>query len=146
MASTAVLKLVENTSFFRRDFQFWDPSSKGSTHSLHSLIPHVDSTRAELANYFINNYSQKGDKILDPFCGAGTIALEASLNGRIPYYSDVDPFSLSIASAKLQPVDITQVTLFLQQANLKKPVSMTNYSEYFSEFYDLDTYRYLNLH
>lgn len=141
MASNAVLKLVENTSFYRRDFQFWDSSSKNSTHSLHSLIPHTNSTRAEIANYFINSLSEKGDIILDPFCGAGTIPLEASLNGRVPYYSDVDPFSLSIASAKLQPVDITQVTLFLQQANLKKPVSMTNYTEYFSEFYDIDTYR-----
>ena len=140
-ARNTILKLVENSSIQRRNFQFWDPNSKGHTHTLHNLINTNDAIRSEIANYFINEFSNKNEIVLDPFCGAGTVPLEAAVNSRVPYYSDVDPFLLSLASAKLQPADITEVTLFLQQINLKKPISTTHYQQYFSEFYDIDTFK-----
>ena len=36
----------------------------------------------ELPRYLILRYSEKGQRVLDPMCGSGTVILEALLNGR----------------------------------------------------------------
>jgi DNA modification methylase len=102
-----------------------------------------DCSRPEFANYFIDRYSSAGEIVLDPFCGSGTVAAEALLRGRIPYASDANPIAVLATEARLDPADITEVTLFLQMINLRKPVNAGIYRQVFSSFYDLNTWREL---
>lgn len=143
MSSPAKLKLISAPQFSRSEVELWDPSSHITAHSLYSLIHYPHSFRPELAEHFINKYSAKSDIVLDPFCAGGNVGLAAGLMGRVPYCCGEDPMSLCIASAKLNPADITKVTLFMQKINLKQPVSIDNSLKDLLEFYDLETLREL---
>ena len=134
------LKLVRNSEFARRDQQVVS-DSKTLPHSLFSLIHSPNSTHPDIANYFVDRFSEQGEVVLDPFCGAGNIPLAAALKGRVPYCSDLNPFSLCQTAAKLQPADITNVTLFMQAVNLKKPVAIDRSMRDLLEFYDMETLR-----
>jgi len=43
--------------------------------------------------------------VLDPFCGSGTVALEASLAGMTPYVADANPMALLITRVKTTSYD-----------------------------------------
>jgi hypothetical protein len=70
---------------------------------LHSISPYVGKLRPEIANNLIKKYSEVGDIILDPFCGSGTIALEAWINNRVPMATDLNFYAYVLTKAKLNP-------------------------------------------
>ena len=142
MGSRAALKLVESP-FHRHDVSLWSDESASAAHSLHGLIAWPDAFPAALPSYFINKYTAKGDVVLDPFAGSGTTPLEAKLLGRIALASDLNPVSHKIVRSKIHPGDLTEVTLRLQMANLKRPVDTAAFNRTFSEFFDIATYREL---
>src|SRR5207302_1075255 len=59
----------------------------------------------------ISALSQPGDIVLDPFCGSGTVLLEALLAGRTPVGADSNPFARALALAKTTslPPDLLRV-------------------------------------
>jgi tRNA G10 N-methylase Trm11 len=84
------------------------------THQIHpypaKLIPHI-------ANFFIRSsvFFQQEKVVLDPFCGSGTVALEASLAGCLPYVADANPLALLITKVKTKNYDSAYLTDVLQQ-------------------------------
>jgi DNA modification methylase len=76
------------------------------THLTHSypakLLVHIPY-------FFLNNsyFSHKGDAILDPFCGTGTVLLEANLAGRNAIGADANPLARKIATVKSHKLDGT---------------------------------------
>lgn len=138
MARTA-LKLVEKVPFQTYTGKLWS-SDEHDHHSLHYAITYPDSFRPNLASYFIQKLSKSGDVVLDPFCGRGTAVFEAALGGRIAIGSDISPLAAAITRAKLDPGDLSDIALFLQQLDLKRPVSLDGFRENFSPFFDLDTF------
>ena len=141
------LKLVEAVNFEEKVGSFWAASNTSEdlhyVHSLHQTIPVQNSTSPELVSYFLSQYSIKGDVVLDPFCGTGTVPLEVNLHGRIAAFSDISPLAMKMASIKVEPSDITDVTLLLQQCNVRRPINLSHYTEHFRPFYDIDTFREL---
>ncbi len=102
---------TENISQFyddiesRKDLIFREtPRSKINelTHCYHSypakFIP-------QLARSLINDFTEKNDFIWDPFCGSGTLNVEALRTGRNSIGSDVNPISIIISKAKTTPLD-----------------------------------------
>jgi len=49
----------------------------------------------------IRDYTDEGDLILDPFCGSGTLLVEASVLGRNSVGIDVDPLSVFVTKVKV---------------------------------------------
>lgn len=143
MASPAKLRLVDKERNYPSEALIWDASGEGSYHTLHNSVIYPGRSRPEFAAYFIKDLTAKEDIVLDPFCGGGTVALESALAGRVPWLVDRDPFALALASAKLQPADITQVTLFLQKLNLSQPINSSGFYQTFGEYFDIDTFREL---
>jgi DNA modification methylase len=137
------LKLVEGLIHYKDQDAFWSEDGVASAHSIHHLMGLPESSRPEFAQYFIERYSSPGDIVLDPFCGAGTVAFEAFSRGRLAYASDINPIAVRTTESKLDPADITEVTLFLQMINLRKPVNANVFRQVFSPFFDLNTYREL---
>ena len=135
----AALKVVERAPFFIKDVELWEEQS--GYHSLHDIVSYPGRSRPESSAFFIDEYSQPGDIVLDPFCGSGTVALAAAMAGRVAYFSDINPLALKIARAKIEPADIAEVALRLQQIDLSRPIDVTKYSAHFQPFYDLDTFR-----
>lgn len=135
------LKLVETLQFERKEGSLWEERSL--THSLHQAILTPEITTSEMVSYFIDQYSERGHIVLDPFCGAGTTGLEALLMGRIACMSDKHPLAVRMTKAKVEPADLSQITLALQLVNLRRPISIAQFSEPFKPFFDLDTFREL---
>lgn len=53
----------------------------------------------------IERYSKRGDSLLDPFCGSGTMLVEALLMGRHAVGVDFDPVAAFISRVKSTPID-----------------------------------------
>jgi len=139
--SRVALKVVESAPFFRKSVNLWPDGGTRDYHSLHYSVSLPESLIPDLPFYFINKYSKKGDRVLDPFSGVGTTAFQAALCGRIPCAADVNPLCVNLTRAKLSPADIAEVTLFSQKVDYNRPVELSNYRKYFAPFYDPATFR-----
>jgi hypothetical protein len=137
------LKVLESPPFYKKEVDLWSDDLSRDGHSLHYVVSNPDSFRPELPAYFISRYTQKGQVVLDPFCGYGTTALEANLLGRSAIASDLNPLAARICAAKLAPADITEVTLRLQKMNLSRPINLGLYNKVFVPFFDVSTFREL---
>ena len=88
-----------------RDLASWVRAGDQFTHQIHpypaKLLPHI-------ANFFVRASSlcKSGKTVLDPFCGSGTVALEASLAGAEPIVADANPFALLVTKVKTTPYAI----------------------------------------
>jgi len=142
LVSQPALKVVES-AFFTKEVELWSDASENESYSLHYAISFPYGIRPEIPAFFIQRFSQNSDVVLDPFCADGAVALEANLRGRLAYFSDLNPLSLRLARAKVEASDITDVTLRLQQINLRRPINVKLFDEVFSPFFDLDTFREL---
>ncbi len=76
-------------------------------HWLHSLSPYVGRITPSFAHWLIKLYSKPKENVLDPFCGIGTIPLEADILGRIAIGNDLNPYAWTITKGKFdrQPID-----------------------------------------
>jgi hypothetical protein len=88
--STPVPLLLEQPD----NWDFRDADTKEGTHVIHSypamMIPHVargliDRLRA---------LKPDAQTLLDPFCGAGTVLVEAAHQGLAPWGNDLNPLAL----------------------------------------------------
>src|SRR5205823_2478462 len=75
--------------------------SKSSRYT-HYLFRYPAKFHPPVVAKLIQQYSKVGDAILDPFCGSGTLLVEAVVNGRQPIGMDIDPVAVFIARAKTQ--------------------------------------------
>ena len=86
----------------------------------------------QLAERLILENSKSGDLVCDPFMGSGTTLLEAILNSRRAYGSDINPLSVLISKAKTTPIEPIYLNeqLFLLlvriNADLKKKSEIKN--------------------
>lgn len=95
--NTAIKQKTEDSSWdYRGEF------TKAYTHGFHSypamMIPQV-------ARRLILEYSREGDTLLDPFCGSGSVLVEAKLNERNSWGIDLNPLAILIARVKTTPLD-----------------------------------------
>lgn len=81
----------------------WAARSDATYSSLHQLSPYIGKLKPNIARELISTYTQPGQLIIDPFCGSGTVPLEAFLAGRNVIASDVNPYAFVLTKAKLAP-------------------------------------------
>lgn len=91
-----------------RKIVYWLKAGDQLTHQIHpypaKLLPHI-------VHFFLKAHNNSKNKIvLDPFCGSGTVALEASIHGFLPLIVDANPFALLIAKVKTTPYSIKKLT------------------------------------
>lgn len=79
--------------------------------SLHSLSPYIGKLRPEIACSLIDRYSKKNDVVYDPFCGSGTVLLEAWINNRVPVGTDLNYYAYVLSRAKLNPYSSLETAL-----------------------------------
>src|SRR4051812_39037546 len=64
------------------------------THAFHSYAGRMHPTMAEGA---IERWTTPGQVVLDPFCGSGTVLVEAMAHGRVAHGIDASPLAVMIA-------------------------------------------------
>lgn len=103
----------------------WLKVTERATHYLH---PYPAKLLPQIAHFFLAAHSLSGRKdiVLDPFCGSGTVPLEAMLSGRRVYFADANPMALLITRAKTQWVSqasIKGATLRVERRYLRSRLS-----------------------
>jgi hypothetical protein len=79
-------------------------SAERASHSIH---PYPAKVLVNIPHFFLANdiLSGSGDTVLDPFCGSGTVMLEAILSNRNALGADANPMARLIAAVKTAPLD-----------------------------------------
>lgn len=80
----------------------WVKVGDQRTHLLHAYPAKL---LAHIAHFFVHagSLSGVGARVLDPFCGSGTVALEASMSGRLPLVADANPMARLLTRVKTTP-------------------------------------------
>ncbi len=75
----------------RYSTELWTSAQRKAS-SIHE-ISYRACFKPQLAGFFIERFSEKGDLVYDPFGGRGTTAIEAGLLGRRVVQNDINPLS-----------------------------------------------------
>ncbi|MBA7666424.1 hypothetical protein ES703_74505 [subsurface metagenome] len=78
-------------------------------HTYWSKKPH-DAIRQ-----YIRHYTKPGDLVLDPFCGSGSTALAALMEGRAAIATDLSPAATFITKNYCTPVDVDELQAAFQE-------------------------------
>ncbi|MCA9581381.1 MAG: hypothetical protein KC416_06270, partial [Myxococcales bacterium] len=75
-----------------------DPAGDlGLTHAFHTYPARM---HPQIARTLIEEFTETGNVILDPFCGGGTVPLETMVAGRRPIGSDLNPLAIRVAATR----------------------------------------------
>ena len=92
----------------------WKRAGRGWGHPLHKLSQYIGAYPPSLAHYFIQQLSDEGQVVLDPFSGGGTTALEALLTNRQAIASDAFSYAYILSYAKTHPMPLAQFQRYLK--------------------------------
>ncbi|NOJ78873.1 DNA methyltransferase [Myxococcus xanthus] len=88
---------------FKKAPSAWAKRSTNQDSSLHQLSPYIGKLKPRIARDLILKYSNPGELVVDPFCGSGTVPLEAMLQGRAALATDESLYAYVLTKAKLAP-------------------------------------------
>ncbi len=71
----------------------------------HYLFRYPAKFHPPVARGLLEEFTGHGDRVLDPFCGSGTLLVEAALMGRHGVGHDVDPLAVFVSRVKTQPLE-----------------------------------------
>ncbi len=84
----------------------WDFGREGkANYSVHKIGEYPSKIRPIVFAHIVERFSNKGDVILDPFAGSGTVAVEAKLQGRNSISYDINPNAIELTRKKLNALD-----------------------------------------
>jgi DNA methylase len=89
----------------RSGSRYWLQHSNGLTDYTHYLFRYPARFHRPVVQWALTNYGKKTDLALDPFCGSGTLNLEALVQHRSSIGIDVDPLASFVARVKTTPID-----------------------------------------
>lgn len=103
--------------------------------------------RPELAAWAVEASTVVGSRVYDPFCGSGTVLLEAQSRGRVAVGSDLNPYAVLLSRAKmsafkksLPPSGLEFVEKYLPRVkNLRPEMSAAGLSKELRSMYHPET-------
>lgn len=92
-------------------------SSDYPDHATHLIHPYPAKLLPHIPRFFLSTdlLSEPGDLVLDPFCGSGTVLLEALLSKRRAVGADANPLARLISSVKITSLDDTAIRKALRR-------------------------------
>lgn len=109
----------EKAKAFMRELPYQKPpyNSRNWGDSWHSLCSYHGKLKPAIAHLLVSYFTEKGETVLDPLCGVGTIPFEACLQGRVGIGNDLSEMAYVVSKAKLEAADyeaVQKVILELQ--------------------------------
>lgn len=93
----------------------WHSISPRWGHSMHRMCSYHGMFPAKVAHQFIQQYSQPGEVVLDPFSGRGTTPLQARVEGRHAIANDLSPLAYVLSRAKTAPPAWIEISSFIDE-------------------------------
>jgi hypothetical protein len=90
-----------------------EEAARAHVHGFHSYPARMHPLTARR---LIESLSRPGDVVLDPFCGSGTVLVEARLLGRRAIGVDLNPLAVRLARLKVRDVGERERTAILEAA------------------------------
>jgi DNA modification methylase len=87
--------------------ELWTASQRQAS-SIHE-VSYRACFKPQLPAYFINQLTEPGDRVYDPFAGRGTTAIEAALLGRNVIANDVNPLSAIFIEPRLELPELADI-------------------------------------
>src|SRR5262245_34161386 len=78
-----------------------DPNEEATLPHVHGFHSYPARLHPETARRLIAELSREGATVLDPFCGSGTVPVEARLLGRRAVAVDLNPLAVALAGLKV---------------------------------------------
>jgi len=79
-----------------------EDASRPHVHGFHAYPARMHPTTAAR---LVGAFASEGGAVLDPFCGSGTVLVEAMLAGRAAHGADLNPLAVALAKMKTAPLD-----------------------------------------
>lgn len=92
-------------------------SNRNWGHSWHSLCSYHGKLKPAIAHLLVAEFTKKGDVVLDPLCGVGTIPFEACLQGRVGIGNDLSEMAYVVTKSKVEMPDYSEVQIVLCELN-----------------------------
>lgn len=90
-----------------------DDPARSHVHGFHTYPARMHpATAARLVNAFTN----VGNRVLDPFCGSGTVLVEALIAGRGAVGADLNPLAVRLSACKTRPRNASELEQFVRRA------------------------------
>ncbi|MBA7516566.1 hypothetical protein ES705_08614 [subsurface metagenome] len=84
----------------------WDFGRAGkANYSVHGIGEYPSKIRPMVFAKVVERFSKPGDIILDPFCGCGTLPVEAKIQGRSSVSYDINPYAVELTKKKLNKLN-----------------------------------------
>lgn len=106
---------------------FWNNKQKQSN-PIHE-VSYRASFKPELPAFFIENYTNIGDVVYDPFGGRGTTAIESSILHRNSIINDINPLLLYMAKGRIVPPHFQEVEERIANLPLEKEFVLTDWEK-----------------
>lgn len=90
-----------------------DDPSRGHVHGFHTYPARMHPVTAAR---LVEAFSPAGGRVLDPFCGSGTVLVEALLLGRNPIGTDLNPLAVELARCKTRPRTVAELEHLIASA------------------------------
>ncbi len=106
-------------------------------HPWHSLCSYHGKLKPAIAHLLVEEFTNPGERILDPLCGVGTIPFEACLQGRIGIGNDLSRMAFAITKAKVEhPIreDVDAVVKLLEDYIEEKKETFNSNPPMYSDF------------
>lgn len=101
----------------------WDFGREAKVYYPHNVGEYPTKILPQAARILVRRFSKEGDTILDPFCGAGTFAVEAKIAGRNSINYDINPRAVELTKLKLSlvnPIDGRETTHVVEVQDARK--------------------------
>lgn len=107
---------------------------------LHCMSAYVGRITPSFAHFLIKFSCKENEVLLDPFCGIGTIPLEANLLGIKSIGIDLNPYAYAISRAKMDRRPIEEHIHWLKKVKLDtKSVDVKKIPDFIKEYYHPET-------
>ncbi|MDE2855858.1 MAG: DNA methyltransferase [Chloroflexota bacterium] len=100
------------------DWAFIEAKRADTTYITHGYHRYPAKFIPQLARRLIEEYSEEGNTVLDPFCGCGTTLVESVVTRRYSYGYDINPISIMISMAKVRHLDPESLSEAFEQIQL----------------------------
>lgn len=82
---------------------------------MHSISSYIGRIKPSFAHFLIEIFTNEGDTILDPFCGVGTVPLEADNMNRKSFGNDLNPYAYMISLSKFDRRGLENELMYIKK-------------------------------